>query len=115
MKPETALKILEGDALDELRFSKRQAVKALAAEVRRLGSAEREPKIHEVVAARVINNWDGEGDTCISLIYMDSDGTWIHHESGEPVFETVGDKIIEWWPLETGTGKALPTPISAEG
>lgn len=97
MNPETALKILEGDTLDELRFSKRQAVKSLAAEVRRL---------------TVLRPMESAPDaTCLLEEKYSGEMVIGAHHSGRVYTQAGGsfgaDYFKGWLPL--------PTPTSAEG
>ena len=64
------------------------------------------PKEGEIVAITYRDNWDGEGVLCKLLAYM-RDGEWYADESGNRLLQHIGDEIIEWWPLMSGTGNRL--------
>lgn len=60
-------------------------------------------------AIRHISNWDGEGDVCETLATYseEGDGVWRYPESGAPVLEYRGDKILQAWPLTDRPSPAL--------
>jgi hypothetical protein len=50
-------------------------------------------------AMRVSDNSQGE-DTHYFTLAFEFDGVMYHHETGDPVLQYVGDRIIKQWPLD---------------
>lgn len=53
-------------------------------------------------ALHVIDNWDGEGDRAF-LFAFERDGVFYSYETGNPVLEYVGDKVLQSWQLQPNT------------
>ncbi len=53
-------------------------------------------------ALRVVDNWDGEGDI-VYLFACLMDGIFYSYDSGKPVLEYAGDRILDSWPLRTNS------------
>ncbi len=63
------------------------------------------------VAVHYLDNWDGEEDRYFIIAYKE-DGVLKSEESHEDLFRHVGDKIIEWWPLNIGNGNVFKSEDS---
>lgn len=63
-------------------------------------TADHEPMKPGLYAIRRYSSW-ADGDVCEALATYNekSDGIWRYHESGAPVLEYEGDKILQAWPL----------------
>jgi len=51
-------------------------------------------------AVRHIDNWDGQGDVRLSFAQLDAVGVWTVSETGAPLLEFEGDKILRAWALD---------------
>lgn len=62
------------------------------------------PEPNETVAARIIDNWDGERDIVELLAFIDEAGIWISRDTNVALLIHFDDEILEWWSLKSGTG-----------
>lgn len=53
---------------------------------------------HPTHAVQHIDNWDGEKNVTTSFAFM-HEGSYYHHENGNPLLAYVGDEILREWPL----------------
>lgn len=53
---------------------------------------------HPTHAVQHIDNWDGERNVMVSLVFR-HEGVYHYHESGKPVLLHDGDEILQEWPL----------------
>lgn len=53
---------------------------------------------HPTHAVRMVDNWDGEGDV-ITILAVKKDDQFYSYDSGNPLIEYEGDRIIKSWAL----------------
>lgn len=54
-----------------------------------------------------LDNWDGEGDT-VFMFAFERDGQFFCFETGKPVIEYQGDKVLQAWPLTLAVTPSEP-------
>lgn len=65
------------------------------------------PDENQMVVIKAIDNSMGDHDMYHAFASINDKGVWIAEESGRPIIEYAGDKIIEWWPLTDESSKKI--------